>query len=75
MRQPAASWQTFPPPGDAAQTRLQQLMPLVHGSPSSMQPPEPVVWMAAQVPGVVAVAPLQTLVQHASPVKHRSPVA
>ena len=75
MRQPAASWQTLPPPGAAAQTRLQQLVPLVHGSPSSMQPPEPVVWIAAQVPGAVAVAPLQTLVQQTSPVKQTSPVA
>ena len=75
MRQPAASWQTVPPPGAAAQTRLQQLTPLVHGSPSSMQPPEPKLASSLQVPGFVADAPEQRLEQQSAPVKQKSPVA
>lgn len=75
MRQPAASWQTLPAPGTGAQTRLQQWVPLVHGSPSSMQPPEPKLASALQVPGLVALAPVQRLEQQDAPVKQRSPVA
>jgi hypothetical protein len=40
-----------------------------------MQPPEPKLASWLQVPGLVAVAPAQSPLQHDAPVKQRSPVA
>jgi hypothetical protein len=51
-RQPAATWQTCPPLVVTTQTRLQQLLPPVHGRPSTMQLPAPVTWGWMQVPEV-----------------------
>jgi hypothetical protein len=75
MRQPAASWHTLPAPGIGLQTRLQQVVPLEHGSPSSRQPPEPKLASSAHRPGLVAEAPLQRPEQQSLPVKQKSPVA
>src|SRR5438045_15816 len=57
-RQPEATWQMLPPPATGTHSRLQQFSPPSHGSPSTEQPPEPVLLSAPQVP---AAAPATLL--------------
>jgi len=42
-RQPLATWQMCPPVAVATHSRLQQVVPLVHVWPSTLQPPDPVL--------------------------------
>ncbi|HKA86030.1 MAG TPA: hypothetical protein VKE22_00140 [Haliangiales bacterium] len=74
-RQPFAVWHTREPPDTGTQSRLQQLVPSAHGSPSTMQPPDIVLESVPQVPALAPEAMLQTLVQQSAPWKQMSPVA
>jgi hypothetical protein len=67
-RQPLATWQTWPPVPVVTQRRLQQFVPPVQASPSTLQPPEPPALSTLQVPAVWPVAIVQMPLQQFDPV-------
>jgi hypothetical protein len=74
-RQPLAGVQVWAPVAVGAQVRLQQFPQPGQGSPSIMQPPEPVVMRTAQVPAVPPAGMVQTPEQQSEDWKHTSPSA
>jgi hypothetical protein len=74
-RQPLAGMQARPPVLVGAHTRLQQLVHPWHGSPSTVQPPDPVDMSTPQVPAFDPMTRLHTPVQQSVETKQISPVA